>query len=332
MERGLTPPIEPMLARARDTLPPAGMVPDAVWQQKLDGYRVIVFLRSGAIHLQSRRGADLTAAFPDIAAAASTIDEDLVLDGELVVLRGGRLDFEALQHRARYTGRRAADAARAMPAHVVAFDLLEADGEALLPRPYRERWARLKRAFDTNALPPPWTLVASTRDRSTAQAWLDPAWGHVGIEGVMVKGASEPYRPGQRGWWKVRSHETAEAVIAGVTGPVRAPVSLLLGRFDATGKLRLAARSTPLRAERRRELGAMLAPGGPGHPWAGQRFSVGWGSREDLEYETVDPDLIAEFQADAALDRGRYRHPVRFLRIRADLATADVPSFGQRAD
>jgi ATP-dependent DNA ligase len=128
-----------MLARARDTLPPAGI---AVWQQKLDGYRVIVFLRSGAIHLQSRRGADLTAAFPDVAAAASTIYEDLVLDGELVVLRGGWLDFEALLQRARYTGRRAADAARAMPAHVVAFDLLEADGEALLSRPYRERWAR----------------------------------------------------------------------------------------------------------------------------------------------------------------------------------------------
>ncbi|MEU9330905.1 hypothetical protein AB0D91_45485 [Streptomyces canus] len=111
----LTPPIEPMLARSNETLPSAGYVRDAIWQQKVDGYRVIAYLRSGTLYLQSRRGADLSPAFPDLVAAATRVEDDLVLDGELVVFQGGRLDFAALQQRARLTGVRAVAAAHARP-------------------------------------------------------------------------------------------------------------------------------------------------------------------------------------------------------------------------
>ena len=41
----------------------------------------------------------------------------------------------------------------------------------------------------------------------------------------------------------------------------------------------------------------------------------------------VRPDLVAEFVADTAIDEGRYRHPVRFLRLRTDLSADDVPLF-----
>jgi len=43
----------------------------------------------------------------------------------------------------------------------------------------------------------------------------------------------------------------------------------------------------------------------------------------------VRPDLVAEFQADTAIDEGRYCHPVRFLRLRDDLAVQQVPPFGE---
>jgi ATP-dependent DNA ligase len=121
-----------MLAQARDTLPRAGEVPDAFWQQKADGYRCLAFIRSGTVFLQSRRGADLTPAFPEFTIAAGGIGEDLVVDGELVVFHDGRLDFGALQQRARRRGRGAVEAARAAPAYLVVFDLLEAPGGEVL--------------------------------------------------------------------------------------------------------------------------------------------------------------------------------------------------------
>lgn len=57
--------------------------------------------------VQSRRGTDLTPAFPEIATAASTLSAALVLDGELVVAAEGRLHFGELQKRARRRGRSA---------------------------------------------------------------------------------------------------------------------------------------------------------------------------------------------------------------------------------
>ncbi|NEE54706.1 hypothetical protein G3M55_60235 [Streptomyces sp. SID8455] len=49
-----------MAAEARATLPPEGRPGSMFWQQKLDGYRVIVYVRAGRLYLQSRSGADLT--------------------------------------------------------------------------------------------------------------------------------------------------------------------------------------------------------------------------------------------------------------------------------
>ncbi|MFF4347216.1 hypothetical protein [Streptomyces sp. NPDC001530] len=112
-----------------------------------------------------------------------------------------------------------------------------------------------------------------------------------------------------------------------VTGALASPATLLLARHDAVGNLRLIARTTPLLTAQRRNLAQRLHPADPDHPWHGRRFSASWGTRGELEYHPVRPDLVAEFQADTAVDEARYR-PVRFLRLRDDLAVQQVPPFG----
>ncbi|GAA2718439.1 MULTISPECIES: hypothetical protein [Streptomyces] len=54
-------------------------------------------------------------------------------------------------------------------------------------------------------------------------------------------------------------------------------------------------------------------------------FTASWGSREPLTVALAAPELVA----DAAVDRGTWRHPVRWVRLRADLSPADAPGFGQ---
>ncbi len=75
--------------------------------------------------VQSRGGADLTGAFPDLADAATGLSEAVVLDGELVVPHEGGLHFAELQRRARHRGRSAAEAAAVHPAYMIVFDVLE---------------------------------------------------------------------------------------------------------------------------------------------------------------------------------------------------------------
>lgn len=322
----VTPPLEPMLARSVDVLPgPAALPGGTVYEPKYDGYRLLVFAGGGRAFLQSRNRSDLTVAFPEITDAARALGEDVVLDGEVIVYREGRLDFGALQPRINRRPATTARLAREQPAHLIAFDLLHRAGTDLITRPYRERRAALEALFADHALSAPWALTPATQETDQARTWMRQ-WAAAGVEGVVAKGQDQPYQPGRRGWLKYRHRDTTEGIIGAVTGSLNRPETVLLGRYTTDGELHLVARSTPLPAALRRELANLLTPAGPSHPWHGMRVSSHWGSREALIFTPAAPNLVAEFYGDAAIDQGRWRHPVRVHRLRFDLAPSDVPT------
>ncbi|MEU4506786.1 ATP-dependent DNA ligase [Streptomyces sp. NPDC024089] len=331
----LRPPVEPMLAQARETVPGPGVLSGPLaFEAKFDGFRALLFIPAspgGPVLLQSRRGSLIQGRFPDLVAAAGQLPPGLVLDGELVVWSGDRLSFEALQRRAASGERTAAQLAAAAPAHYIAFDVLQTDGRELLTEPYEHRRAVLEGLFAEHGLMPPWTLCPMTTDPAVAQEWL-ASWTEVqGVEGLVIKGLGQIYRPGARGWFKVRRRQTTEALIGGVTGTLARPQLLVLGRIDADGRLRAVGRTTPLKPDAARQVAQHLTPAGPGHPWTGVRFTAAWGSRDALDLILVEPDHVAEISADTALDRGVWRHPLRFVRLRMDVTAADVPLFGEGA-
>ncbi|MFE1789323.1 ATP-dependent DNA ligase [Streptomyces sp. NPDC059525] len=332
----LRPPVEPMLARAAETIPPARLLASGVaYEQKLDGHRALLFTPAGPggpVLLQTRRGSLIQDAFPDLGAAAvEQLPTGLVLDGELLVWdpEASALSFEALQRRAAARARSAPALAARTPAYFVAFDVLQIDGQELLQRPYRDRRTRLEELFADHALGAPWTLCPMTTDVAKAREWLE-TWTDVsGVEGLVLKGMSTRYLPGHRGWTKIRRRDTTEAVIGAVTGTLTRPQLLILGRHDETGQLRAVGRTVPLRPDQARQVAEHLAAAGPGHPWTGVRFAASWGSRDALDALLVRPELVAEISADRAVDRGGvFRHPLRFKRLRLDVTPEDVPRFG----
>lgn len=119
-------------------------------------------------------------------------------------------------------------------------------------------------------------------------------------------------------------------MIGGVTGTLRRPQLLVLGRYDVDGRLRAVGRTTPLTPDAARQLADCLTEAGPGHPWTGVRFAAAWGSREPLDPILVVPGLVAEFSAGTAIDRGAWRHPLRLVRLRLEVTVADVPPFERR--
>jgi hypothetical protein len=89
-----------MTARPVAGLPEEERAGGFAFEPKFDGWRCIGFRSTDGVFLQSRQQRPLGRYFPEIAAGlAAQVPPGTVLDGELVVYRGGRLDFAALQRR-----------------------------------------------------------------------------------------------------------------------------------------------------------------------------------------------------------------------------------------
>lgn len=324
-------PVAPMLAKPVDAVPEG---PGLVQQPKWDGWRCIAFRETDGVYLQSRAGRNLTTYFPDITRAIRTLPPGVVLDGELIVWQRGRTNFTLLQRRVT-AGRGLLSLVRECPAHYVLFDLLaDAGGEVVVDRPLSERRARLEQLLV--GAPAQVTVTPETTDMRQVADWLLHWTVAAGIEGVVTKRAAGTYEMGKRGWWKFRTRLVTEAIVGGVTGSIRNPVTVLLGRFDRRGRLKYTGRSHPLTGAQREELAGVLSPlhplqhrcAAPVHPWP-EPLPASWSGQlerpEPLRYMQVEPTVVAEIDAGVAFEHGRWRHGVRYARHRPDMSVYDVP-------
>jgi DNA ligase 1 len=170
--------------------------------------------------LYSRTGEDISASFPDLAAV---LQFDGAVDGELLILRDGRVQsFNVLQQRLNrktVTAKLIAE----FPAHLRAYDLLVEGGEDLRELPLAQRRLRLEALV--NKLHNPRVDLSPQISFATweelAQARANPVNAGAGvdadaIEGVMIKRNDAPYLPGRpKGlWWKwKRDPFTLDAVL-----------------------------------------------------------------------------------------------------------------------
>ncbi len=231
----------------------------------------------------------------------------IVLDGELVVWRDGRLDFAALQRRIHPAASHAARRGQLPAATFVVFDVLAVEGVDLRGEPYRKRRKLLRQLLEDAAAP--LALMPATRELAGTEAWMREH-ADAGIEGVVIKDRNRAYRPGRSHWAKVRTRTTAEAVVGGVIGPLHAPDALVLGRLDEHGRLRVAGRTTPLTLPARREIGALLRPPHGAHPWPEQISSSKFGQLppEPVLYTQTEPAVVVEVDADVCFQLDRWRH------------------------
>lgn len=316
-------PPELALAKVVAELPEPSALPGGCrYEPKWDGFRLAI-VRDRDVTLWSRQGKDLTEYFPEIASAAEEIPEGCVVDGEAVIWKDGRLDFDGLQQRLSAGMAKAARRAHLQPASYAAFDVLAVAGRDIRHIALDDRRSLLEEL--ASAWMPPLHLSPVTRDLDQAREWLTtmPA---TGIEGLVVKGARQPYAGGQRQWLKVKHRSTVDVIAGAVIGPMNRPEAVVVG-LPVDGALRIAGRSTPLKPHVARALSAHLrAPAGE-HPWpevvspgAVDRFTAG---RDPVQLTLIEP-FVVEVSADVALSGRSFRHAVRFIRARPELDVDDV--------
>ena len=323
------PPVKPMLAKSVARIPP-GMHYEAKW----DGFRAIVFRDGGEVELGSRTGKPLTRYFPELVEALKErVPQRCVLDGEIVIARDGRLDFDALTERIHPADSRVRTLAERTPASFVAFDLLALADESLLDVPLGDRRALLELALSGATAPV--HLAPATTDIEVAQRWFEQYEG-AGLDGVVAKPPDLRYRPDERAMFKIKHERTADAVVAGYRLHKSGPVvgSLLLGLYDGQGTLQHVGVSAAFTMKRRAELIEELAPlrmdDPTGHPWAAWAEEAAhesarlpgapsrWSGKKDLSWVPLRPERVAEVAYDHMENGARFRHTARFRRWRPD--------------
>ncbi len=320
-------PLRPMLASpVADSTEAVARLGKDVWvEDKYDGIRCQLHRRGAEVALYSRDLKNISAQFPEIIAGAQQLDADVMLDGEILAFREGRvMPFHALQTR---LGRVAPDAEirSAVPVIYVAWDVLMIDDEVLLDDPLRERRARL----EALAVPPPLALAHLERVHGKDQVdrRFEDARARLN-EGLLLKQPESSYTPGRRGlnWLKLkRPLDTLDVVVVGAEwghGKRRGVLSdvTFAVRVDDTEQLVTIGKAyTGLTDVEIAEMTALLL-----------EITVA----DHGHYRTVDPRIVLEVAFDAVQVSARHKSgfALRFPRIahwRHDKSPAEIDTLSR---
>jgi ATP-dependent DNA ligase len=318
----LRQPFLPMEAKSVDEIPTGE---EWQYEPKWDGFRCLLFRDGDKVDLQSKSGQPLTRYFPDLVEAARALKaKRVVLDGEIVVPRGGVFSFDDLLQRIHPAASRVAKLAKETPALLIVFDLMvDANGDLLTNLPLKDRRKRLE-AFAKKYLKGQnrIRLSPATTRLADAKKWLKSVGAT--LDGIIAKRRDLEYRSGDRsGIQKIKNYRSADCVVGGFRylEKQKRVGSLLLGLYDNKGLLHHVGFTSTIKNTERTELTKKLekliappgftgnAPGGPSR----------WSTKRSAEWQPLKPKLVVEVCYDH-FSGDRFRHGTRLLRWRPDKA------------
>ena len=203
--------------------------PDFLFEIKWDGTRCLAIVDDDRFQLQNRRFIEMRDRYPELH-CLKALPAGTVLDGEIVVLDGGKPNFNKLQQREHLSNPTRIDIARRqLPATFVAFDILYHGGIDVMGQALEERRGRLSDAVAQVASP---HVIVSEAIDEHGRALFEQIEGH-GIEGIMAKRRNSRYLPGKRSrdWLKIKVARTGEFDVLGYVQREGEPVisALLIG-------------------------------------------------------------------------------------------------------
>ncbi len=314
-------PFPPQEALLVESIPTG---PNVWYEPKWDGFRGVLENDGPALGLWSRNGRPLLRYFPELRVLGDHLPPHSALDGEIVIERDGKLEFDLMQMRLHPAESRIKKLSAEIPAKFIAFDVLLWDGAPIHTKPLAERRAFLEKNVKGVS------LSETTRDVAKAKHWLERL-EVLGLDGIVAKRTDLAYMPGSReAVQKVKHHRTVDCVIVGYRTSGKRIATLLLGLFRDDGTLDFVGHTSgipvPLEKELQnilppltledgtfaKQFEGMIAEGGR-VPGAGSRWSGG----KDLPWHEIKPVLVCEVRFDK-MEGERFRHGTRFMRFRPD--------------
>ena len=185
---------------------------DWIFEIKWDGIRAISYINNN-LSIRSRNDKELRYNFPELQ-ELKNLANNIVVDGEIVVVREGKADFQSTLERRQATSTQDIENRMPLdPATYVVFDILEKDGEPLIGLPLMERRHILSQRLKESE-----HVALSIFVEEQGEAYYEIAL-RKGMEGVMAKRKDSLYFPGVRSndWLKIKKILTCDCAIFGYT-------------------------------------------------------------------------------------------------------------------
>jgi len=209
---------------------------DWVFETKRDGFRAITYVKDNLFTVQSRNGKELKRNFPEIE-EMSQLAKIVVVDGEIVIIKNGKVAFHSLQERGHLISGKDIDRMQAQsPATYIVFDILEKDNKPLLDLPLMERKAILKESVKEG-----FHVIINDYVEEKGEQFYKAVLQHD-LEGMVAKRKDSLYEQGLRtgSWLKIKNLKSCDCVIFGYSKGEGSREStldaLIVGLYDNEGK------------------------------------------------------------------------------------------------
>lgn len=290
-----------------------------IFEPKMDGIRVLAYVRAGKVRLITRNGLDQTSQFPEIARHLAEQRGHMILDGEIVAFEDGKPGFTPMMKRFHLKEAASLEAAdRTWPCVFYAFDLLHLDGFDLRPLPTVERKRHLLAALL------PTERVQYVEYLEEHGKTFFEAVVAAGFEGAMAKKADARYEPTGKSspnWLKLKYTQTDEFVVGGFThgegGRSGVFGGLAVGTWSKDGLVYAGRVGTGFSDVGLEAFMAKLSP------LISSKKPFNGPVEEEHLVTWVEPKLVIEVKFSEIMPSGHLRAPV-FMRERPDVPPEDV--------
>jgi DNA ligase D-like protein (predicted ligase)/DNA ligase D-like protein (predicted 3'-phosphoesterase) len=286
---------------------------DWIFEIKWDGFRALAYINK-KVTLMSRNNKDLTDNFPELQ-ELKQLTQNVVLDGEIVVIKDGKASFQAIQERGKAVKTRDIQNERiASPAEYIVFDILEKDGKPLMSLPLTERKKILQESLREGE-----HVAISDLIEEKGEAYFKAAM-EKGIEGIIAKRKDSSYQPGLRSgdWLKIKKLKSCDCVIFGFTKGTgvrtRTFGALILGLYDKEKPVFVGKVGTGFSEETLKTLMAKFKNL--------ETEKAPFKTRFPDEITWLKPKLVCEINYDMVTKDRKLRMP-RFHRLRQDKSPSE---------